>query len=268
MSDTVNIDTNNNKIINAPNLSNTEIVFSGSNNILYFENTELQIVNSSIIFKGNNSTIIIKESKYPLKLNLTIYNNSTIYIGNDCSMNNKLEIIASEAKNVLIGNEGLFSSQCLIRTSDAHRIYSIEDLTRVNEGRSVFIGDHVWLAARVVILKGTMIHSGSIIGSDAVVAGKEIKSNTVWAGNPAKEIKSDVLFDKTGTHGLDNESMREVSTIQMNKAINYIFNYDPKEYIDFKKLDDNLAELKTSQDRLNYVLKIMSVSAKNRFALR
>ena len=168
--DHISMINSNNQIINAPDLSNTKINFTGKNNILYFESSSIKLENSAIIFKGNNSIIAIKNSKDVLKLNLTIYNDSVIYLGNNCSMNNKLEIIASESKNVVIGNEGLFSSQCLIRTSDAHRIYSIETLERVNEGRSVYIGDHVWLAARVVILKGTRIHSGSIIGSDAVIA--------------------------------------------------------------------------------------------------
>ena len=258
----------NNQIINAPDLSNTKINFTGKNNILYFESSSIKLENSAIIFKGNNSIIAIKNSKDVLKLNLTIYNDSVIYLGNNCSMNNKLEIIASESKNVVIGNEGLFSSQCLIRTSDAHRIYSIETLERVNEGRSVYIGDHVWLAARVVILKGTRIHSGSIIGSDAVIAGKEIMSNSAWAGNPAKEIKRNILFDKVGTHGITNAMMPEAHTISAEKANNYIFEYESDSYIDFMAFDNEISALSDPNEKLTFILKKMGAVSKNRFAMK
>lgn len=256
-----------NQIINAPDLGNSKINFMGKNNILFFEKNSVKLDNSVINFKGDNSVIIIKDSRDVLKLNLTIYSGSIIYLGNNCSMNNKLEIIASEGKNVVIGDEGLFSSQCLIRTSDAHRIYSIETLKRINEGRSVYIGDHVWLAARVVILKGTRIHSGSVIGSDAVVAGKEILSNSIWAGNPAKEIKNNILFDKAGTHGLTAATMAEVNTISTSKASDYIFKYDSSVYMDFKIFDDEVSALSDPNDKLAFVLKKFENGNRNRFAL-
>lgn len=187
----INTDDKNNQIINTPDLSSIKLDFVGRNNILYFENSDIRM-DGVITFKGDNSIFAIKSSKDVLKLNVTIYNDSTVYLGSNCSMNNKLEIIASEAKNVIIGDEGLFSSQCLIRTSDAHRIYSIDTLSRVNDGKSVYIGDHVWLSARVVVLKGSHIHSGSIIGSDAVVTGKEIKSTQ--SGREIPQEKSKGIF--------------------------------------------------------------------------
>lgn len=258
-------DNKNNKIIGNPNMQNTNVKFFGKNNILYFECDDISIENTSIIFKGDNSIVVIRKSREVLKFNITIYNESVIYVGKECSMNNKLELIASEAKNIIIGDEALFSSQCLIRTSDAHRIYSIETLRRINEGRSVYLGDHIWLAARVVLLKGTKIHSGSIVGSDAVVAGKEILSNSIWAGNPAKQIKNNVFFEKTGTHGLTKDLLND-SMIPNEKIYkDYIYEND-QSYISFEEVEVALNSLNEPEDKLKKILSVMDFVGKNRFA--
>lgn len=49
------------------------------------------------------------------------------------------------------------------------------------------IGDNVFLGLRSVILMGSQIGDNVIIGANSVVSGK-IPANTVWAGNPARQI--------------------------------------------------------------------------------
>ena len=49
------------------------------------------------------------------------------------------------------------------------------------------IGNNVFLGLRSVILMGTKIGDNVIIGANSVVSGN-IPSNTVWAGNPARQI--------------------------------------------------------------------------------
>lgn len=49
------------------------------------------------------------------------------------------------------------------------------------------IGDNVFIGLRSVILMGTEIGDNVIIGANSVVSGK-IPANSVWAGNPAKQI--------------------------------------------------------------------------------
>jgi acetyltransferase-like isoleucine patch superfamily enzyme len=50
------------------------------------------------------------------------------------------------------------------------------------------INDNVWIAAGAVILKGVHIGQNSVVGFNAVVS-KEVPSNVVVAGNPAKIVK-------------------------------------------------------------------------------
>ena len=54
--------------------------------------------------------------------------------------------------------------------------------------KPVVIEDNVWIGANVVIVAGCTVHSGAIIGANSVVT-KEVHSNEVWGGVPAKYIK-------------------------------------------------------------------------------
>ncbi len=52
----------------------------------------------------------------------------------------------------------------------------------------IIIGSDVWIGANSVILPGVKIESGSIIAAGSVVT-KDVLSNTIVGGNPAKLIK-------------------------------------------------------------------------------
>ena len=49
--------------------------------------------------------------------------------------------------------------------------------------------DNVWVASRVIILKGVTIGEGAVIGAGSVIT-KSIPPYTFAAGNPARVIKS------------------------------------------------------------------------------
>ena len=71
--------------------------------------------------------------------------------------------------------------------------HNFEDTTkRIDEQgvstRPVVIGDDVWIGANAVILPGVTIGHHSVVAAGAVVT-KDVPSNTVVGGVPAKEIK-------------------------------------------------------------------------------
>ena len=253
-----------NTIVGHPRMIDSQIVFEGKGNILFFESDDICIENSKILFKGTNSVVIVRNSRFNIKLKVTVYNDSVFYIGKNCSMNNSVEVICSEARNVVIGDDGLFSSQCLIRTSDAHRIYDMDSRQRINLGRSVFVGDHCWLAARVVLLKGSRLHSGTIIGSDAVFTGKESCSNSVWGGNPAKMLRGNVFYDKQGTHGIRYRDLQD--SLVPNPKIEEKLIFTENGCLDFDIVDQKLCGAATAEEKLNTALAIMKESSHNRFA--
>jgi acetyltransferase-like isoleucine patch superfamily enzyme len=54
---------------------------------------------------------------------------------------------------------------------------------------SVIIEDNVFIGAHSLVLKGVTIGENSIIGAGSVVT-KNVPPNQIWAGNPAKFIRS------------------------------------------------------------------------------
>ncbi|GBD62418.1 putative acetyltransferase [Tetragenococcus halophilus subsp. halophilus] len=139
-------------------------------------------------FHGDNSVLYIgKTRNNKVQLKATLYHHSLIFFNEGCSFNKPLSVIASEAKDIIVGKDVMFSSDCWIRNSDVHMIYD-EHQKRINESKTIFIGDHVWIGQDVSILKGSCIGSGAVIGLGSVVA-KRIKSNSTNAGNPVKKNK-------------------------------------------------------------------------------
>ena len=62
--------------------------------------------------------------------------------------------------------------------------------------KPIKIGNNVWLCTRSLILKGSKIANGCIVGANAVVSREFEKENILIAGNPAKECREDITMNK------------------------------------------------------------------------
>ena len=117
----------------------------------------------------------------------------TLYIGDNCEMGDMTHIVAYE--RVEIGNNVLIASKCFISDTN-HGSYKGEDQDspeippnqRKLVTKSVKIGNNVWIGENVVILAGTEIGDGCIIGANSVVKGI-IPRAAIVAGSPAETIK-------------------------------------------------------------------------------
>lgn len=83
-----------------------------------------------------------------------------------------------------IGKGCAISDNVCIADSDSHCIDGQKDKVMA----PIVIGDHVWIGKNVTVLKGVTIGNGAVIGAGSVVT-KDVPSNTVVAGNPARPIK-------------------------------------------------------------------------------
>jgi len=100
-----------------------------------------------------------------------------------------------EPRALRLGKDCQIAADIYATVSDTHSISDLRTGERINPGQDVVIGDHVWLCYRAVILKGSTIGSGSVVGTCAVVAG-DIGENSLAVGNPARVVRENIAWDR------------------------------------------------------------------------
>jgi len=247
-----------NIIIGDPKMDTSSVIeFRGKGNILVAEEN-VRLSDSRIVFCGDNALVYLSSNtKHVYKIVLDAWRETTIYFGRDNYYNGALHAVISERKNLIVGGNGVFSFGIWIRTADPHLIYDIHTKQRINESKSVFIGDHVWLGQNALLLKGNRIGSGSIVSAACVLSGKTVESNTIYAGNPGRMIKEDIFFSGASVHNYTRKQTKESRTFEGN---NFIF--ENKNALDMNRIDRELSKEKEAESRLE-ILKDLLVSTEN-----
>lgn len=252
---------NNNLILgHKPTLYKSTIKFHGKNNRLVCEEN-VTLLNSQISFVGDNSIIYLSKNKNKYIVRISIPHDSVCFIGENAYFNSTAFLSLSEQKHIFIGNDCIFSMGIWFRVSDAHIIYDSETTQRINPSKSIFIGDHVWFGQDAFILKGTRIGSGSIIGARSLISNKIVNSNTIWGGNPAREIRTNVFFDSTSVHNFREDNTEKFSSHSSDK---WIYSADD-ETLSFDEIDNNFSNIKDVDEKLEYILSIRNNTNHNRF---
>jgi len=78
--------------------------------------------------------------------------------------------------------------------TDWHPIRSKETGKIQEMTKPIFIGSNVWLCTRSIVLKGSVIPDGCIVGAYALVSKRYDTPNVMIAGNPGKIVKENVQF--------------------------------------------------------------------------
>lgn len=107
-------------------------------------------------------------------------------------MTSESEIVAQT--NIQFGDNVLISWDCLIMDTDFHKIYD-QTGKLINSPEPIIVGKKVWIGCRNVILKGSKISDGSIIGANSFI-NKDISNQSgIFAGNPIRFIKGDISWE-------------------------------------------------------------------------
>ncbi|MDR0937302.1 MAG: acyltransferase [Oscillospiraceae bacterium] len=239
----------------------SKIQFKGKGNILAVPGGVAELQNCAISFNGDNSLVVLSASYNPYALVLSLWNNSSFYSGRNNYFNGRLNLQCSEQANIFIGSGCLFSTGVLLRTGDVHLIFDVETHKRTNFAKSIYVGDHVWIGQDAKIWKNTHIGSGSIIGTEAVVAGKRVPSNTAWGGNPARQLKSGVFFHSNSSHAYTATEVEKWSEYNGNE---YIYARD-NTTLDFDDIEKTMRELNTAEKRKDFLIGLGET--KNRFTI-
>jgi len=119
---------------------------------------------------------------FPLTLE-EMYRKMGVEIGANCKIQNGVVIDYSHYWHITIGNNVTIAPHVHILAHDASTKLHL-GYTKIG---NVTISDNVFIGARSIVLPGVTIGRNSIVGAGSVVT-RSIPANSVWAGNPTKEI--------------------------------------------------------------------------------
>lgn len=139
-------------------------------------------------------SVDLANTNIKLGKNVTIYpgvvfwGEGEIVIGDNVNIGKDTVIYASKEGGVTIGNNSLIAAQCYIIDMDHGTKSGTLISTQSSSVEEVVIGEDVWLAANVTVLKGSKIGDGAVIGAKSLVKG-EIPKDAIAVGIPAKVLK-------------------------------------------------------------------------------
>ena len=141
-------------------------------------------LNGSIVFKGKCS--IGHGSK------ISVGKEGKLVLGDNFTISAESSIVAFS--KIEFGSNCLLSWDVLVMDTDFHKIKDDTNAV-INHPKPILIGDNVWIGCRSLILKGTEIPIGCIIGANSVVSKKLESSRSVYAGNPCKVVKENISWE-------------------------------------------------------------------------
>jgi len=120
----------------------------------------------------------------------------TLTIGAKSTFESAHLAVTERGSSISIGADCMFANGIDVRTGDSHAILSRETGMRLNSAADVSVGDHVWVAARAMILKGVAIKSDSVVATGAIVTKSFADPAVIIAGNPATVVKTGVTWTR------------------------------------------------------------------------
>ncbi|MCB0540405.1 MAG: acyltransferase [Bacteroidetes bacterium] len=141
---------------------------------------------------GDNVVFNNKTRQNPVGL----FKKTSIFIGEDASLtigkNTGLSGVSIYcSKEIEIGSYCNIGGNVMIFDTDFHPLdYKARRIHKFEEIRSkgISIGDDVFIGANSIIMKGVTIGNKSILGAGSVLT-KNMPSNEIWGGNPARLIR-------------------------------------------------------------------------------
>lgn len=137
----------------------------------------------SLLRMGDESSFIVNgDAQIYYGADIQLFNGATFEMGSSF-INSRCKIRCHH--HIKIGSRCAISHDFTVMDSSAHEINGKMDTSEV------IIGDHVLIGTRVIVLPGVHIGDGAIVAAGSVVT-KDVPSECMVAGNPAKVIKENI----------------------------------------------------------------------------
>jgi acetyltransferase-like isoleucine patch superfamily enzyme len=190
-------DEKNNQIVCDQSITeNIKIVFRGSNNKAVIKNGA-KIGKLTIDFDCDDGYFEIGSHGRvaAFRAYVRIGERCKVILGDNVSTTGQAVFTVAEHTSITLGNDVMIASDNEIRADDAHPIFDVSTGKRINMPKAIEIGNHVWLAKRAVVLGGTKIGDGSVVGYGSIAKGK-FPNNCIIAGIPAKVTKKNIAWER------------------------------------------------------------------------
>lgn len=152
---------------------------------------------------GSNNTIFIDSSDYVIKSlkidigNFNHANNVKLLIGKNFQCSQAVFFLYNPKTELLIGDSCMFSNGIIIRLGELpHLIFDKNTKQYIDITEGVYIGNHVWIGEGAYITKKVSIPNGCVVAAKSVVTKRFNNADCVLAGNPAKEVKTGIKWEK------------------------------------------------------------------------
>ena len=152
--------------------------------------SNLELLEKSKLIINGNASVGYNSS-------IRVEKNAQLIIGNNTYISAKALIRVG--KSIKIGNNCAISWNVTIMDSDFHD-YKVNGILQETT-QEVIIEDNVWIGNNVIILKGVHIGKNAIVGAGSIVT-RDVEPFSAVAGNPAKNIKSNV--EPINIHKINN----------------------------------------------------------------
>ncbi len=171
-----------------------------------------------ITFNGNNGHMSIGETCKPIRhdFHLGIGTDASVIIGRDfcTSPNVKIEAVGQCAPGgkpakIVIDDGVLIASDTLITNDDHHAIIDLVSDDIINYPKDIRIGSKCWICQSCLLLKGTVLPDGTILGARSVCAKAFDEKNCVIVGNPPRIVRRGVRWTYESIERLGHNKKRE-----------------------------------------------------------
>lgn len=163
------------------------IVLDGERSKLVFgfEATQGQSNNQSLLYFGNNATLVLRGYVAMTKGTRLVIDKGQMDIGHHFFCNGDCYFRCTT--HIRIGNDNMYGWNVCFNTSDGHQIY-VEGQAKDMEG-DIYIGNHVWIGSNSMIAKKTQIPSECVVAQNSLVLDTFNEEHCLIAGVPAKKIR-------------------------------------------------------------------------------